>query len=355
MDAEPHSRPDWLMYVMFFFVSALAVYCNYVFIYHTSNTTGKAFAEVSARVHAETLAGTRPFPYQWRILGSHLVQWGADLTGLGIHGVDPLLKTLFLFLSTIPLFHFARTQVTDMAAMGVVWLYLLLVVVGLAEQYSIYNLNDIILYAGWHACVLAAYHRRLYLLAAVVLVTTLAREVTVLACLLVGLEFLRTRKGLVPVVVVGASFLVPWGFVHWLYPAPVSQLAWWSNFHGNLPIMHPDSAHVLQALRKTFKVAVFFNVGWVLGIRGLLRSKNPFMLELFLVLCFYVTVLYITVDVREMRQFVPLAIILLPATFKELATRGRETAEPPGATLRGGRAGTAFRGKQGRNAAPWGT
>ncbi len=321
MGSSTRQRAFWMLYGMFFFAAALAVYCNYVFIYHTNNVTGTAFVEASARMQAETLAGTRTFPYQWRILGSYLVHWGALATGLGIHTVDPILKTFFLFLSTLPLFHYARTQVRDMAAAGIVFLYLLLVVVGLAEEYSIYNLNDIILWAGWHACVLAAFHRRYYLVAAAVLVVTLAREVTVLACLLVGLEFLRTRKGLVPTMVVGFSFLVPWGFVHWLYPAPASELAWWHNFHSNVPILHPDVEHIYKAVRKAFKVAVFFNVAWVLGIRGLLRSKNPFMLELFLVLCFYVLVLYVTVDVRELRQFVPLAIVLLPPAFKELEAR----------------------------------
>ena len=323
-------RNGWaIVYVMFFFWAALAVYCNYILIHTTNNTTGIAYAEQSARMHRQTLAGVQAFPYQWRILGNYLVQSLADLTGLGIHTVDPLLKTFFLFLSTLPLFHYARTQVSNMAALGVVWLYLLLVVAGLTDEYAIYNTNDIILWAGWHACVLAAYHRRYYLVAATVLVTTLAREVTVLACLLVGLEFLRTRKGLVPTVVVGLAFLVPWGFVHWLYPAPMSKLAWWHNLHNNIPILHPTAERVLLALRKTFKVAVFFNAAWYLGVRGLLRSKNPFMMELFLVLCFYVSVLYVTVDVRELRQFVPLAIILLPAAFAELERRlGGRVAGP---------------------------
>ncbi len=321
MDDVSRRRTLAWIYLMFFFWAALAVYCNYILIHTTNNTTGIAYAEQSARMHQQTLSGTQAFPYQWRILGNYLVQFFSDLTGLGIHTVDPLLKSFFLFLSTLPLFHYARTQLSDLGALGVVWLYLLLAVAGLTDEYAIYNLNDIILWAGWHACVLAAYHRRYYLVAAVVLVTTLAREVTLLACLLVGLEFLRTRKGLIPTVVVGLSFLVPWSFVHWLYPAPVSKLAWWYNFHSNIPILHPDTERILLALRKTFKVAVFFNGAWFLGIRGLLKSKNPFMIELFLVLCFYVSVLYVTVDVRELRQFVPLAIILLPAAFRDLEGR----------------------------------
>jgi hypothetical protein len=123
------------------------------------------------------------------------------------------------------------------------------------------------------------------------------------------------------VVVVGLSFVIPWGFLHWLYPAPLQELAWWHNFFGNIPILHPDGRSVLLALRKSFKVFLFFNLAWVVGTRQLLKSRNSFMKDLFLVMCFYVVVLYVTVNVRELRQFVPLAIILLPATLHELEQR----------------------------------
>jgi hypothetical protein len=120
------------------------------------------------------------------------------------------------------------------------------------------------------------------------------------------------------VVICGVAFAVPTLFLRWLYPAPFKFLMWWGNIERNVPFIRPEASFILLTLRNSLKVAMFFNVFWVLAARGFRRTPVAALRDLAYVGVLYVAAAFVVVYVRELRHFLPLAIVVLPLAVAEL-------------------------------------
>ena len=143
-------RPRIVFVVALLLLAWWTVYTRYVDLHALDLVTGKTFRAESLEFHYSTLAGTRAFPYQWRVLGSWLV-WAAEYaTHLDPHLIDAAIKALSLALSAGLLCLFAATIVDTMGALLVTALYFFVTAAAFAsEGYQIYFSNDFLMMAGW--------------------------------------------------------------------------------------------------------------------------------------------------------------------------------------------------------------
>ena len=101
-----------------------------------------------------------------------------------------------------------------------------------------------------------------------------------------------------------------------MYPAPVSQWAWWSNLALNVPFVEPDNLSI--AVVSNLKLLLLFNVLWLLASRAAARTADAFLRSLAMVGVFYLAIAYVVVYLRELRHFLPLAIVVIPLAAIEI-------------------------------------
>ena len=82
----------------------------------------------------------------------------------------------------------------------------------------------------------------------------------------------------------------------------------------------------IDPVRNNAKVLLFFNVGWWIGFRRAWRASDPFVRALAATGLIYLALAYVVVYIRELRHFLPLAILIIPFTLDRLieALRGHD-------------------------------
>jgi len=297
----------------------MIVYTQYVFLQTTDHVTGRPFRDASLDQYHETLEGRRAYPFQWRVAGPWLVRAGEAATGLEPHQVDIVLKVATLAVSTLVLMAFTSRLTTPLAAVAGGAVYLALTASAYAsEGYAIYYTNDFLMVMGWFLAVSFAEQRRFFAVAVVTFLTAWAKETIVLAPILLAILWWRGKAPPRAVALCFVAFLIPTAFLRWYYPAELQNWAWVGNISLNIPLIRPDSEHVIQALRTNLKVLLLFNVLWVLAYRTFSRAANPFARDLAWVGAGYLAILYVVVYLRELRHLMPLAIVIVPLAMVEL-------------------------------------
>ena len=283
--------------------SMWTVYTQYVVLPMTDHVTGRTFREQSTEQYEQILNGTRPFPYQWRVAGPHLVKFGAAATGRDPHAIDVGVKVAALALSAWFFIRFASRWLSPMGILAASALYFFMTAAGYSsEGYSIYYTNDFLMVAGWNAAIALMAAGQWPAVAAVVFLTAWAKETVALIVVLAALAWWRGRATPVQFGLCALAFAVPFVFLRWAYPAPLGEWAWWHNLGMNL-----------TSPRDTIKLVVFVNVwGW-LAIQAWRTTREPLLRDLGLVSLLYVAIMYVVIDLRELRHFMPLLIVILPA------------------------------------------
>lgn len=328
----PASRPaalqTWLIAGLLAGFSTLAVYVTYGSIRVMDTGTRTVYADESLEHYRQALNGERAFPYQWRLLGVHLVRTGERLSGADPHTVDVVAKTVLLWGTSALLLVFARLYASPIGAVCAVSMYFVLTMAGFTDGYSIYYTNDYVMLAAWFAAVLLLQQRRYAAAALVTFVGAWAKETMMLVPILVGLEWLRGRAPFKAVIWIGVAFVIPSAVVRWIYPAPLERWAWWDMAYANVPFLQETTEELLLTIKNNVKVFLFFNVLWILAVLGVRRSRDRFMTSLALTSVIYVMLAYPVIYIRELRHFLPLAILILPLAVRELERGMAATSDP---------------------------
>lgn len=301
--------------------SVLAVYCISMSLHTVDVDTGTVAATESLKLYREAVAGVRDFPYQWRLLGVYLVYGAETITGLDPHAIDLTVKWILLCGSSVVLFLFSGFYTSGIGALCAVALYLLLTVVGFIDQYSIYYTNDFAMIACWFGAVYLVRTGRPVAAAALTFAGAWAKETMLLVPILVAFRGVRARAGFGPVALAVAAFLIPTIILRQVYRAPVSDWAWWHMLFWNVPFLQSNVQALAVTLRNNLKVALFFNVLWVLAAWGAIRMSEPFIKDLALTALLYLLIAYPVIYIRELRHFLPLAILVLPVAIAEVERR----------------------------------
>lgn len=299
--------------------SVLTVYTQYVFLHTTDHVTNRAFRELSLEQYHETLDGTRPMPFQWRVAGPWLVRGVELATGLDPHQIDVVIKVTALAASALVLMRFTALWTTPLGTIAAVALFFALTSAAYSsEGYSIYYTSDFLMVLGWYTAVYLAARRRFGWLAVVTFATAWAKETIVLAPILVALAWWHGWARGRDLALCALAFLIPTVFLRAHYPARLAYWAWWGNVTLNVPFLRPQATMVLGALRDNLKLLIFFNALWVLAYRTFRRTSEPFLRDLVYVGVVYMAMAYVVVYIRELRHFLPLAIIVIPLAVMEL-------------------------------------
>jgi hypothetical protein len=327
----PASRPAalqaWMIAGFLAGFSILAVYVTYGSIRVMDTGTRTVYADESLEHYRQTLNGERAFPYQWRLLGTHVVRAGERLTGVDPHTVDVVVKTILLWGASALLLVFGRLYASPIGALCAVSMYFVLTMAGFTDGYSIYYTNDYVMLAAWFAAVLLVRQRRFAAAALATFIGAWAKETMMLVPILVGLEWLRGRAPFKAVFWIGVAFVIPSAVVRWIYPAPIEKWAWWDMAYANVPFLQETTAELMLTIKNNVKVFLFFNVLWILAALGLRRSRDGFITSLALTSLIYVLLAYPVIYIRELRHFLPLAILILPIAVRELE-RGMAASDP---------------------------
>lgn len=288
--------------------SMWTVYTQYVVLPMTDHVTGRTFREQSLEQYQQILDGTRPFPYQWRVAGPHLVRLGESIAGTDPHLVDLGLKIVALAVSAWFLIRFAARSLSPIGTLAAAALYFFMTAAGYSsEGYSIYYTNDFLMVAGWNAAIAFMAAGQWPAVAAVVFLTAWAKETVALIVVLAAVAWWRGRATPFQFGLCAIAFAVPFVFLRWIYPAPLGEWAWWHNLGMNL-----------TSPRDTLKLVLFFNVwGW-LAVQAWRTTPQPLLRDLGLVSLLYVAIMYVVIDLRELRHFMPLLIVILPPAVAEL-------------------------------------
>ena len=318
MNLASFRRPSWMLAGLLAGFSVLTVYVTYGSIHVQDLGTGERYAEVSLEHYHQALNGERAFPYQWRLLGVYLVRAGERLTSADPHLVDVAVKTVLLWVSSWMLFVFSRLYTSYSGALCAAALYFVLTAAGFTDGYSIYYTNDYALHAAWFGAVLLVQQRRFAAAALVTFAGAWSKETMMLVPILVGLEWWRGRAAFGPVVWTGLAFLVPTIVLRSIYPAPIERWAWWDMVFANVPFLQSSLYEFQLTLKNNAKVLLFYNVLWVLAASAAWRSRDGFTRSLALTMVVYVFLAYPVIYIRELRHFLPLAILILPLAIAEL-------------------------------------
>lgn len=299
--------------------SGWSVYTRYVDLHAFDLVTQMPFHDLSIQQYNDTLAGTRTFPYQWRVLAFWVVKAGTMIVPVDPHAIDVVVKTLSLAASTALLYIFATTIVSPLGAVLSAVIYLFVTAAAFAsEGYAIYFTNDYLailsFFAGvvffrkriWWAAVLAAF------------AGAWAKETAMLIVFLAGFEALRKRAPWSAVIATGIAFAIPTLILRTMYPAPISQWAWWDTFKLNVPFIVWQGNVIAKALRDNLKVLLFLNVMWIWAIRAFRRTQDAFVTSLGLTLACYVVLAWMVVYIRELRHMLPFTILVIPLAVAEL-------------------------------------
>ena len=103
-----------------------------------------------------------------------------------------------------------------------------------------------------------------------------------------------------------------------MYPAPLSQWAWWDTFRLNVPFLVWQGPVIAKALRDNLKVLLFLNVMWLWAWRAWRRTQDSFVVSLGLTLACYVVLAWMVVYIRELRHMLPFTILVIPLAVAEL-------------------------------------
>ena len=305
-----------------FCMSILAVYTQYVFLDMTDYVTHRTFRDLSLEQYHETLEGRRWFPFQWRVAAPWLVRAGERATRLDPHILDVALKVLALTAATLVLMIFTNRWTGPLGAIVAGLLYVVLTTAAFAaEGYTIYFTNDYLLLAGWFSAVELVARRRIGAAAIVTFLTAWAKETIVLVPIVVALAWLRGKATWRDVAWCGLAVAVPTAILRLLYPAPLKYWAWWSNVERNVPFIRTEPTIILLTLRNNLKVLLFFNVLWILAASAAARTRRGILQDLVYAGTFYLTVAYLVMYVRELRHFLPLAIVVIPLAVTEIERR----------------------------------
>jgi hypothetical protein len=307
--------------------SLVAVYSLFVSIHTIDVGTGAIAATESLKQYREALAGLRDFPYQWRLLGVYMVFAGERLTGLDPHSVDVAVKAVLLCASSTLLFLFSRLSLSAIGSLCAVGLYLVLTVAGFTEPYAIYFTNDFALIACWFGAVYFVRTERFAAAAALTFIGAFAKETMLLVPVLLAIRWTRNRAPLWAVVLGAVAFALPTAMLRSVYRAPLTDWAWWHMLFANVPFLQSTRAELVQTLKNNLKVALFFNLFWILAARRAIRNVEPFLTDLALTGVVYLLLAYPVIYIRELRHFLPLVIVVLPAALIELTEDG--PAVPP--------------------------
>jgi hypothetical protein len=297
--------------------SALTVYTQYVFLHTTDHVTGRPFRDASLDQYHDILAGRRPFPFQWRVAGPWLVRGVELATGSDPHVIDVVVKTVALSGSALVLIAFTALWASPFASLLAGAIYFALTAGAYSsEGYSIYYTNDFLMVLGWFAAVYAIARGKYEWAAAITFLAVWAKETLLLVPLLVGLAWWQRKAGARAWLLTLAAFLIPEVILRSMYPAPISQWAWWSNVELNVPFVRAGNLSI--AVVDNLKLLMLFNVLWLLAYRTFARTSEWFLRSLVIVGVVYLAMAYVVVYLRELRHFLPLAIIVIPLAVIEI-------------------------------------
>ena len=297
--------------------AALTVYTQYVFLHTTDHVTGRPFRDASLDQYRDMLAGARPFPFQWRVAGPWMVRGLEITTGADPHVVDVAVKTIALSGSALILIAFTALWTSPLASLLAGAMYFALTAGAYSsEGYSIYYTNDFLMVLGWFAAVYLIARGRYVGAAVVTFLGVWAKETLALAPILMALAWWQRKATPGACLAVAAAFLIPEVILRSIYPAPVEQWAWWSNLELNVPFLRMENLGI--ALVDNLKVLLLFNVLWLLAYRTVVRTSNWFFRSLAAVGLLYLAMAYVVVYMRELRHFLPLAIIVIPLAVVEV-------------------------------------
>ena len=317
-----NSRTKLALIAALLLCSWWSVYTRYVDLHAFDLVTRMNFADLSMQQYHDTLAGTRTFPYQWRVLAFWMVRAGTAIVPVDPHLIDVTIKTLALAASTALLYSFATTVVTPLGAVLASVLYLLVTAAAFAsEGYAIYFTNDYLAILSWFAGVVALRKRMWWAAALAAFAGAWAKETAMLIVFLAGFEALRKRAPWSAVIMCGVAFAIPTLALRTMYPAPLSQWAWWDTFTLNVPFIVWDPAVIAKSLRDNLKVLLFLNVMWIWAWIAWRRTIDAFIISLGMTLGCYVILAWMVVYIRELRHMLPFTILVIPLAIAELEVR----------------------------------
>ncbi len=312
--------------------SGWSVYTRYVDLHNFDLVTNMPFRDLSMSQYNDTLAGTRTFPYQWRVLGFWLARAGTMVVPVDPHVIDVGVKTVSLAASAALLYLFSTTLVSGVGAVLATVIYLFVTAAAFsAEGYAIYFTNDYLAVLSWFAGVVALRRGHWWLAAAAAFAGAWAKETAMLIVFLAGFEALRKRGPWSAAIACGIAFAIPTLVLRTIYPAPLAQWAWWDTFKLNVPFLVWQGPVIAKALRDNLKVLLFLNVMWFWAYRAWRRTEDGFVVSLGLTLACYVVLAWMVVYIRELRHMLPFTILVIPLAVAELeaASPSRTSVERP--------------------------
>ena len=299
--------------------SGWSVYTRYFDLHAFDLATQMPFRELSMSQYNDTLAGTRTFPYQWRVLAFWMVHAGTLVAPIDPHVIDAAIKTLALAASGAMLYMFSATLVSPLGAVLATVMYLFVTAAAFgSEGYAIYFTNDYLAILSWFAGVVALRRKQWWLAALAAFAGAWAKETAMLIAFLAGFEALRRRAPWSAPIACGIAFAIPTLVLRTMYPAPLSQWAWWDTFRLNVPFLVWQGPVIAKALRDNLKVLLFLNVMWLWAWRAWRRTQDSFVVSLGLTLACYVVLAWMVVYIRELRHMLPFTILVIPLAVAEL-------------------------------------
>ncbi|MBY0492931.1 MAG: hypothetical protein K2Y23_01830 [Cyanobacteria bacterium] len=313
------SRAKLLLLVGLVLFSGWSVYTRYVDLNNFDLVTRMPFRDLSMSQYNDTLAGVRTFPYQWRVLAFWMVKAGTTVAPIDPHLIDAAIKTVALAASAALIYMFSTTIVSGLGAVLAAMMYLFVTAAAFgSEGYAIYFTNDYLAILSFFAGVVALQRRRWWLAALAAFAGAWAKETAMLIAFLAGFEALRKRAPWPAPLACGIAFAIPTLFLRTIYPAPISEWAWWDTFRMNVPFLVWDPVVISKSLRDNLKVLLFFNVMLFWAWRALRRTRDSFVVSLGLTLACYVVLAWMVVYIRELRHLLPFMILVIPLAVAEL-------------------------------------
>ena len=305
--------------------SGWSVYTRYVDLNAFDLVTNMPFRDLSMSQYRDTLAGTRAFPYQWRVLAFWMVRAGERVTGLDPHVIDVAIKTLALAASAAILYAFSLTMVSSVGAVLAAILYLLVTAAAFSsEGYAIYFTNDYLAVLSWFAAALAIRRRAWWVAALAAFAGAWAKETALLIVFLVVFEAWRKRAPWGAVIMCAVAVAIPTAVLRTIYPAPIAEWAWWDTFRLNVPFVTLEGPAIVKSLRDNLKVFLFLNILWWWAIRAWRRTQDGYLASLASTLGCYVILAWMVVYIRELRHMLPFTFFVIPLAVAELEATQRD-------------------------------
>jgi hypothetical protein len=115
-----------------------------------------------------------------------------------------------------------------------------------------------------------------------------------------------------------AALLVPTIILRSIYRAPLGKWAWWDMAFANIPFLQSTLTAFLVTIKNNAKVFLLYGVLWGVAARAIVRRSDPFWRDLGIMAVFYLLIAYPVIYIRELRHFLPLAIVVLPSAIADL-------------------------------------